>query len=198
MIEDSISLIIPTIARATLANTLRSLKFQPWKGGDEIILVGDGPQPIAREFASQFKLPLKYIETVKPLKFWGHGIRNWINENKIAKGRYLAALDDDDIWCPNTLVEIRKAINETPGYPLIFKMDWTAIGGKYLWTDKEIRRGNVGTPMLVCPNNDKLGRWGMGPYSGDFDFIYQTCSMYSKVIWREEIVGVIRPHGDPN
>lgn len=191
---DSVSLVIPTISRPTLARTLHSLRGQEWMPGDEVILVGDGPQPVARELWDQFGLPGRYMETPRQLGTWGHGIRNWLLDRRTTTGRYLAALDDDDVWTPDALASIRKGIRWSGDLPLIFRMDWTTIGGKVLWEQPELREGNLGTPCCVAPNDPaKLGRYGPR-YAGDFDFIKSTCDYYPGPVWREEIICTCRPH----
>lgn len=196
---ETITLVIPTISRPTLARTLLSVRDQDWRPGDEILLVGDGPQPVAKELWDQMTLPGRYLELTPAGGKWGHGIRNWINRTRQARGAYLGALDDDDVWSPNALATVRHAIRERPGRPLLFRMDWRTRkdwrpDNEVLWAEKELVRGNVGTPMLVCPNDPKrLGTWGM-EYTGDFDFIDQTCRFYPDgPVWRKEVICVVRP-----
>ncbi len=188
------SLIIPTISRPTLARTLLSLENQEWIYGDEILIVGDGPNPQARNFLKQFKLPFKYLETETKLGYWGHEIRNWINEKEIAKGSYLLNLDDDDVYLPNTIKNIRRILLENPtNIPHIFKMEFQH-DKNIIWKDKELKYGNVGTPMFVVPNiKEKLGKWE-NYHGGDLAFIKETLAKYNnEIIWREEVIANIWP-----
>lgn len=190
----TVSLVIPSVSRPTLARTLLSLAGQPWIPGDEILLVGDGPQSQAREMWEQLKLPGRYLETPERLGFWGHGARNWLLDQQAATGGYLAALDDDDVWTPDSLAVIRAAIAERPGHPHIFRMDGVPNGIGLVWKTQQIRERNVGTPMLVVPNDfARLGRY-TPRYGGDCDFVRETCSHYCDgPEWHEDVICRVRP-----
>lgn len=187
----TISLIIPTVSRPTLARALASVKRQEWQSGDEVILVGDGLQPIARELWNQFGLPGRFIEVAGPAKDWGHTPRNIVHP--IATGTHLMALDDDDQLTPNAVAIVRRAITKEPNRPHIFRMDGTPNVGK-VWKEPILREANVGTPMMVAPNvAGKIGQY-VSRYGGDFDFIRDTCSHYPEgPIWNEEVICLIRP-----
>lgn len=189
----TISLVIPTISRPTLARALASMRRQEWQAGDEVLLVGDGPQPVACSLWEQFRLPGRYLETPAPLGYWGHGPRNWIAENREATGRYLMALDDDDELPDQAVAIVRRILAESPDRPHIFRMTGTPVVGD-CWKVKEIREGNVGTPMLVAPNDPaRLGRFAPR-YGGDCDFIRGTCAFYpGGPVWREEVICRVRP-----
>lgn len=190
----TLSVVIPTISRPTLARTLASLKDQDWREGDEVLLVGDGPQPQARELWGQFGLPGFYVELPRG-GHWGHVVRNAVLDEGLASGSHLAALDDDDCFAPGAVGVMRGAVGLEPGRPHLFRMDWRTIGGKVLWEERVLRVGNVGTPMFVAPNDPgRLGRYGM-TYEGDFAFIRGTCDRYEGgPVWRPEVTILCRPH----
>lgn len=190
----TISLVIPTVSRPTLARTLASLRAQPWRAGDSVVLVGDGPQPVAADLWRQFRLPGLYAETPARLGFWGHGARNWVRDRGLATGDYLVALDDDDEWTPSALAVIRASLAESPGRPHIFRMAGCPVVGT-VWKDKEVRLQNVGTPLLVAPNvPGKIGAY-TERYGGDFDMIAETCVFYPDgPVWREEVICNVRPY----
>jgi len=201
---DSISLVIATSGRPTLARTLASLRGQAWEPQDEILLIGDGPQPLAADLWRQFRLPGRYLECPGgPHRDWGHTPRNWVLDEKLATGDYLAALDDDDVWTPDALGMIRKAIIFAPDggpdveyRPLLFRMDCTRVPTleKVVWEQPEIRYANVGTGILVVPNRPaKLARY-TPKHGGDIDMIRDTCRFYpAGPVWREELICVCRP-----
>lgn len=194
----NLTLVIPTISRPSLLATLNSLRKQNWQEGDEILVVGDGPQETARCIWEASGLPGRFLETPEQLGSWGHGVRNWVNTNRLAKGDYVAALDDDDVWTPEALDTVRRTVAEAPSRPILFKMAVGTLEGKKLWKDKNLKVGNVGTPMLVAPNDPwKLGTWGT-EYGGDGRFIIETCKHYPEgPVWHEGVLCVIRPHDPP-
>lgn len=189
----TISLIIPTVSRPTLARALASLRGQLWLPGDEVLLVGDGKQPIARELWEQFRLPGRFVEVAGPSKDWGHTPRNLAIP--MATGSHLMALDDDDELAPGAVEIVRQAITVLPDEPIIFRMSGHPEVGT-AWKVKAIVYGNVGTPMLVAPNVPaKLGKFS-SRYGGDFDFIRDTCGHYpAGPVWHEGIICHVRPCG---
>lgn len=189
----TISLIIPTISRPSLARTLASVRRQPWRDGDEVILVGDGRQEIAEELWYQFRIPGRYMEVPGPSKNWGHAPRNIVMPT--ACGEWLMALDDDDELTTNALDIVRRAIARHSDRPHIFRMEGHPTVGT-VWKTPELVQGNVGTPMFVCPNDpNRLGRFNPDRYAGDFDFFRETCEHYPEgPVWNEETICLVRPH----
>ena len=172
-----ISFIVPTIGRPSLQRTLASIEMVL---GDEIIVVGNVFPAI--------DVRAKYISCV-------NGQDSGVKERRIgidrASQRYLAFMDDDDMYVKGHRAAMSQAITAAPGKPVLFKMQY--VGGHTLWQDKEIRCGNVGTPMILIPNMPtKLGVWDDGGVS-DFTFLRTMKWLASDVVWREEIIAQVRP-----
>ncbi|MDY3555297.1 glycosyltransferase family A protein [Gemmata sp. JC717] len=193
----TISLVIATISRPTLARSLRSLVGQDWRPGDEVLVVGDGVQPVARELCEQFArlISLRYLENPGPRGFWGHHARNWVLDTRQARGSYLMALDDDDEYTPGAIASARRAFDLLPvAHPHIFRMSGHP-SCELLWSEPAVRVGNFGTPCIACPNDpNKLGRYAL-TYAGDFEFARTTLAHYPGgwPVWREEVVCAVRP-----
>jgi hypothetical protein len=204
MTAPTLTLVIPTIGRPTLARTLRSLAGQPWRAGDLVLLVCDLPEagPVVRELYPQFGLPVRYLETNR-LGSHGHGVRNWVQRGRMIRTTHRAQLDDDDVWMPDALAVIRAAITARPDRPHIFRMDWRNAGPDrpptdrpVLWTAPVMREANVGTPMLVAPVALDGAEWAPR-YNGDFDHIRDTCARHPDgPAWRPEVICYTRPHLD--
>jgi hypothetical protein len=197
MAELTISLVIPTVSRPMLARALLSVRAQDWRPGDEILLVGDGPQPRARELWDQFGLPGRYLETPGPAGDWGHTPRNRLLDRREAHGEYLMALDDDDELALGAVASVRAAVACAPGCPHLFRISGHPAVGT-IWKDSEVRFANVSTTMFVAPNDPaRLGRYG-NRYGGDYDFIRSTVDSYppGSLVWREEVICLVRP-GSP-
>lgn len=194
MVDVSLTIQIATISRPTLFSTLWSLRYHNMLApGDEIMLIGDGPQPAAKAMWDQMHLPGRYVEVPGgPHRDWGHTARNTMMAE--ARAAYLMAGDDDDEWTPGALEIIRRALRENPGRPHLFRMSGVPGIGD-VWNDREIREGNVGTPLLVVPTaGRKWGRYTNHP-AGDHDFIRDTIAMWppDSLVWREEVIYKVRP-----
>ncbi|AMV30049.1 Glycosyl transferase family 2 [Gemmata sp. SH-PL17] len=190
-----LSLVIATVARPTLARTLRSLRGQLWEPGDEVLVVGDGPHPVAAELLAQTGLPGKYLENPTTRGMWGHHARNWVLDSRQASGTHVMALDDDDEYTPGAIARVRARLRTNPDRPHIFRMSGHPTA-PLIWRPERpvLTAGNLGTPCLVFPNDpEKLGRYGMR-YTGDCDFAATTCAQYPDgPVWCEDVICRVRP-----
>lgn len=170
-----ISFIVPTVGRPSLMTALRSIEARP---GDEIIVVGDH---------YRCKDPrVRYVDC-PPGNDWGASERNFAQP--LAKCRYMAHIDDDDVYAPGTRALMQDAIEKTPGRPVLFRM--RAPNGVTLWQDKRIYCGNVGTPQILMPNRPTmLGTWGSF-VGGDCAFL-ESCKWKAEdYVWRPEIICLV-------
>lgn len=174
MAEPFLSIILPTIGKATLVRTLRSIKIQHGVSY-ELLLVSDGPSKVAKSLWEQFGFPGQYIEVPGgPSGDWGHTPRNLAMPR--ASGKWLMSIDDDDVYLDGVFAKISELLNKGPEIPHLFRMKrppdliWKGGGG--------LVEGNVSTQNIVTPNIPaKLGKWG-SRYAGDFDFIRETVALH--------------------
>lgn len=196
MSDPSISIIIPTLGRPSLMRTLLSVMHQI-RGDDEVLVIGDGPQPAAEEIVSRWKGRLRYIEGPRT-RAWGHAQRNLGMER--AGGKFLSFMDDDDIYVPDALEKMRRAIEEVGEAYFLFRIRYMST---VLWRVPDIARANVSTQMaLVANNRDRLGTWRPSPATpngsgGDYDFILETAYKWNAVIhYRYEIIAELAGHSN--
>lgn len=170
-----ISFIVPTVGRPTLLKTLRSIECWP---GDEILMVGNG----FRVHDSR----VRFIDCA-PGGDWGHTERNVATPH--ARGRYIAHIDDDDVYAPGHRELMADAIRTAEDRPVLFRMRYP--NGITLWQDEVIRCGNVGTPMFLIPNvPSKLGSW-QSFVGGDCAFLESSGWQPSEYVWRKEIIALL-------
>lgn len=186
--EPRLTTIVPTIGRATLADTLESIRQQRLLPGDEVIVVADGHHPDARAIAEEYSqgfLPVRYL-THGPTRDFGNSQRNFAQ--RIAHGTHVLFMDDDDAYTEEAFTKIRKAILKNPNRALMFRM--ISVWGEVIWRERKIERGNTITPMFVVPNaREALPLWPRRQ-GGDVTFME---AYRGQIVWREEIIAIGRP-----
>jgi hypothetical protein len=181
--RSSISFIVPTIGRASLARTLESIETLP---GDEILVVASMDTNTHNQ---SFVMNNPYVRCLHcpPGHDWGHSERNFATP--FARGAYLAHIDDDDIYAPAARAAMADAIERTPGRPTLFRMRFP--NGITLWQEPVLRCGNIGTPCILIPNEPaKLGLFR--PFvGGDCAYLEEMAWPQSEIVWRPEIIALL-------
>jgi glycosyltransferase involved in cell wall biosynthesis len=161
--KNTISFVIPSIGRKSLQKTLDSIEKWP---GDEVIVVQHHP----------------------PSGTWG----NLERKEGIAKAKadYIAFIDDDDYYVTGHRKIMELAIRENSGKPNLFRMRYP--NGKILWESRRMTPGNIGSPMILVPNQKEMfykfqfpGNTNMG------DYYFAARWKFPKTIWREEIIALL-------
>ena len=138
----SFNVIITTVNRATLNNTIQSILPQLDHIDYLTIIVDSGD--IKPELTENAKCTVRWIKNSEPLGFFGHGSRNkW---QRFLPGDFHMNGDDDDTFAENAMEIIRHNC-KTPRLH-IFKMVRNEVE---IWGEKEIYYGNIGTPCGVYP-----------------------------------------------
>jgi hypothetical protein len=158
----TLSILIPSRGRPTLNATLASVTEQMLPGDELLVDVNDDGD-------------------------WGNSARNRMMRK--ATGDYLLFQDDDDAYRPGALSAVRAVLRPQPEAHL-FRMRYG--DGRTIWTDPEIRDGNVSTQMLVVPNRPDLPAWGT-EYAADLGFTLAVRELLGEPIWHEEVIALIRP-----
>lgn len=187
MDEARLSIVVPTIGRDELARTLDSAMKSGLLSTDEIIVVGDGPQPKAAEIVARFKdARILYLETART-KHRGVEQRNMGMAH--AQGTHLLFIDDDDAYVEGALTTIHEDATTHPGDVHIYKMQlWN---GCIYWKDQRFHFGNIGTPMFMLPNRKPLAQWAHRK-GHDFFFLESTMRLWKypvqNIVWHQSVV----------
>jgi len=183
-----VSFIVPTLGRPGLLRALDSIELWP---GDEVLVIGEMAHLDPYIRSSDVERGVRFLHCPRG-NDWGHSERNFAQSH--AKGRYLANLDDDDVFAPGARALMADAMETTPDQPVIFRMRYP--NGFTLWHRSHffgdsIEGGNVGTPMMFMPNDrTKLGHWGHC-YTGDFEFLKSCKWRPEEYVWRAEVIALI-------
>lgn len=183
-----LTVIVPTIARASLPATLASIRDAGIGASDEVLVVNDvSDNPTFIDTAIVLsRLPalctVKILTPSARLGHWGHGARNIAMRE--AAGTHVVTIDDDDAYEPGALETIRAMIQTAPAAMHVWRM--VPRGGGVLWTDEAIRQGNVGTPMMGVLRA-ACGTWG-SRYEGDYDYAVESARLAGAVRWWPDVL----------
>lgn len=193
----SLSVVVPTIGRPSLRTVLQDLAAE-LRDVDEVLVVGDGPQPQAAALvdalAPSASAAFRYFET-PPAHFWGNPQRRAAFER--SRGTHILSVDDDDRIVIGAIGRVCAALKMKPDRPHLFRF-WYRFG--LIWSDRKIREGNVSTQMIVFPNlKERIGFWS-DKYTGDHEFIRSTAELYPEreqsVVWCESPLAVHGHEGE--
>ena len=186
-----LTIIIPTIGRAGLERTLRSIRQQAME--TDVTVVYDSHSALVPDrlydLTEKYEVDLVYHDG--GIHAWGHPQRNYGVEGAV--GGWLAWMADDDIYAEGAFEQIQAAI-DTLEYPMPLIFRARMHFGETLWKRPVIEAGNIDASMFVVPNDPaKLGTW-TNRYTGDVDFISETVAKYSGAVsWRPEVIAITRP-----
>ncbi len=162
----TLSIIIATLGRDTLAKTIASLTGQ-LKHGDEVIIERDNTDDMAATPRTRGAAA--------------------------ATGDYLLFIDDDDVYRPEALGLVRTAVVEHPDRVHLFALEG-GTGWRLPQFGRDVCVENVSTQMIVVPNDPtRFGHWGPRR-RGDFDFIQSTILNWGDPpVWHQRSLAVWRP-----
>jgi len=167
----TISFIVPTVGRSTLAATVASIKRLP---GDELLV----------------------IQHEKPSGNWGNDERQEGQDR--ASCEYVAFLDDDDIYVSDHRKIMAAAISANPGKPVVFQIQYPdgrtlPRPSNILGRPPMIKNGNVSSQMFLFPNDKKmLSRWDGHHRWADFHYIARSgWGHRANFVWRDEIIALL-------
>jgi glycosyltransferase involved in cell wall biosynthesis len=189
--EMSLAIVIPTCGRWTLARTLLSVQNAGVDSSDEVLVVGDGPQPVAERICRDYHtrgVPVIYMDGPTTHGFGG-AQRNFGMD--AATHEHFLFMDDDDEYVEGCFPDVRKVIAENPGQAILARMRHRS--GVVIWADKAIRAGNVGSQMLIVPNVRKfMARWS-DEYVNDYRFISGVAEKGMPVFWWDRLIAIHHP-----
>lgn len=158
----SISFVIPTLGRPSLVDAVASVELRP---EDQFVIVQHQP----------------------PGEHWGSEER--IEGMARATCTHIAFLDDDDVYLPGHRAAMQAAIDEAPDRPHLFRMVYPS--GRVLWDEPVFRPGNVGSPMILIPNEpSKFGSW-LPRRTGDFDFLNDMAWRARQIMFHDVVIAQV-------
>jgi len=182
-----LTLITPTFGRSTLADLVQEVVPQ-LKKGDEFIVVGDGPVPLAREMARMVP-GVTYMETPEHTGDYGATPIDYAIER--AQGDFVWFIGDDDLPTGHAFEIVRKGVCRNLTLPHIFAMLHT---GRILSGSAKVCQ--VSGQQIVIPRNMKK----MPKYAGypkkdeaisDWVFIDRVLRAFGGVVFHKEIIAVL-------
>lgn len=195
-----LSIIVPTLGRRSLWNTIASTVDQ-LEEGDELIVVADTSSAAVAGRATQIvndfvPAPIVYLEASAPASYYGNAQRDV--GMAIATGTHLCFLDDDDVYEHQALDRIRGELHDD-WCAHVFRARWGAghpAAGVELWADPVVREQNIATPMVVLPNRPYSRSWMDGNQRAvfsDFEFLSNAIGECAASCWHSDVVATVRP-----
>lgn len=182
-VQPAVSVIIPTIGRASLRQALESVVGQ-LSDNDEVIVVVDGMADLPRQIAKEFG-PQVRVDWIKEANDYGGSPRN--KGMELATKPHLMFIDDDDMLLPGAVDRIKQVIAEKPQAMLLFRMRRGFPYEDLIWEVRNVERWNVSTQNIVVPNQpDRLALWGKKRCS-DYEFVKGMVAKGWRVEWIDEI-----------
>ena len=198
----SISVITPTIGRATLAQTAASVLPQ-LVPEDEWIVVADGDREQAASiFGSAFISDLvggarfTWAYEERPDSRFGNAQRD--RALTLVRTSHVCFLDDDDRYEPGALALFRQWAHDAPEAVHVGSAEWGPghyAHGTVLWKTREFVEGNVGTCMVCYPFTPDMPRWMAHNSKGvtsDFGWMREAAEG-REIVWHGQIVATVRP-----
>lgn len=196
MMAPLFTVVIPTLGRPSLSDTLASIRCQPTLGlpEPEIIVIFDTH---ALEDVHATWRTTKICETYGAVYTELDAGRHDTGSPQLAlgfskaRGSYILNCGDDDVYEPWAFPTMRQAIEGEPLRPLMFRTVLHPApqrGGQrdsiVLWQEQRIERGRITGQCFLAPNvPDKLGRW-----VDDVTFMAETVERWGSVGWRTEVI----------
>lgn len=189
------TVIIPTSGRATLANTLRSIRVQAPARDCELVVVGDTHQDTFA--AALAAVPVLCAD--HGARYVGHdGGVHCVGQPQrqagmaLAAGRWLMWSQDDACWAVGAWEAIRAALTTGPRVPHVFQVQTWQAG--VVPRRHALALGNMDADGCAVPNDPaKLGTWP-NVYEGDWRFMAETCELYGcEPVFVDTVIAVGRP-----
>lgn len=178
----SLNVVIATSNKISLKRMVDSISYQ-LSESDYLTLIYDTPyEPLK----INTKASIITIKNSQKLGYWGHGSRTkW---QDLLPGEYFTNGDDDDIYLPNAISDIKEACKERKLY--LFKIINTT-NDHSIWKYPILESGNIGTPCGVYPKIPNLPIW-QPKRGGDFNF-YDELSKRIEFEFVDKVIYKTRP-----
>ena len=126
----AVSIILPTYNRAVLLKRALQSIFEQSFSSYELIIINDASTDGTRVFLDELAKKDVRARPVHHERNYYPDISRTLNDGlKIARGKYIARLDDDDYWCDND--KLKKQIKFFDSHP-----DYVVVGGGTIVIDE--------------------------------------------------------------
>lgn len=205
--EVTLSVILPTLGRPTLARAVRSVLPQ-LAPGDELVVVADpAGDTVHAELVCMGRRPPATILRQQ----WRDGrmtfVRGSVSDGsgnpqrdlgiQVARGTHLCFLDDDDVYTPGALTTMRAAAR--PDRVVVCRVRLAPMHGhRVIWKEPVLELDNVSGLGLVCPRVSGLPGWKghplYAPRGADYQWAADVCDLLgTRPLFEDHLVAVARP-----
>ena len=198
-----LSIVIPTLGRPSLAQTLDAIDAQPdtFLDGVEVLVVADslgGRSAQLEEVRDHLacERPLgryRYLEHDGGVHCYGQPQRSY--GARQARGKWVWFGQDDNCASSEALLGIRHAtLKFSTAGVLVFRV--RTYWGDTVWREPTLRMSNVDADCLVMRREIAASvTWGLR-YEGDYDAAVEAAALSERVEFVDEIIALARPEAD--
>jgi hypothetical protein len=194
-----LSVVIPTIGRPTLHQTLDSIDAQPESGEVEVLVVADTHggftggllEVQARIDRERDHDRYVWLEVDGGQHCWGQPQRT--AGARLASAEWVWFSQDDNIAAAGAFAAIQRVVDHLDRpRPLFFR--WLSPWRELIWRDQHLVLGNIDADCIVLPKRIAAQiEWGLR-YEGDFDAAVAAVHLAGdELVWCESLVSIAHP-----
>jgi glycosyltransferase involved in cell wall biosynthesis len=196
----TLTIVVPTIGRPGLKDTLASIARQALIPGDQVLIVYDSFERDAANATATRALVesfgYTFVEHDGGYHFQGNPQLNHAMD--LATGDYFCALGDDDVYVDGAIARLRKKLKD--GRVVLFQFfSPTFISGNdglrcLLWSNKELRIANLSGCCMAAPVSTLVKVSDEQRFEVDYDWIRDTVAKSGqRPVWMKDCLVIARP-----
>jgi hypothetical protein len=195
VIGPSIAVVIGTIGRPTLEDTLESIKAQGLRAGDQVIVVRDSFEDpddmrLVQGRVERFGPQFQYAEYDAGYHY--NGVEQTNHGLTLATADVVLSLGDDDIYVDGAFEQLRRAMAPDVLRPVLFRFlaPWRVL----LWDQPRMKRSHISGQCMAIPRPWQVPQ-PTGRYPEvDFEWMEAMLAKADRPpLWFDELLVVARP-----
>ncbi len=196
----TLTIVIPTIGRPTLKDTLDSIARQALVPGDRVVVALDThaepPRPDVAELVARYGKQFQLLKVDSGYHFMGNPQLN--AAIRLCRTDYLCALGDDDVYVDGAMARLRPKLRDGKAVLFQFYAPPFLVHDNprrfVLWAARQLRVANLSGCCIAAPRKALVAVNPEQRIEVDFDWIEAIVAKTTqKPIWMNEVLIIARP-----